>query len=40
MPCEIAVPEAPTRTQRDSLVELTMADLGEVLNTRYPVGQA
>ncbi|WP_342214948.1 HAD family phosphatase [Nocardia cyriacigeorgica] len=40
VPCEIAVPEAPTRTQRDSLVELTMADLGEVLNTRYPVDQA
>lgn len=39
VPCEIAVPEAPIRTQRDSLVALTMADLGEVLNTRYPVGR-
>ncbi|WP_342215869.1 HAD family hydrolase [Nocardia cyriacigeorgica] len=40
VPCEIAVPEAPTRTQRDSLVALTMADLREVLNTRYPADQS
>ncbi|MBF6435650.1 HAD family phosphatase [Nocardia cyriacigeorgica] len=39
VPCEIAVPEAPIRTQRDSLVALTMADLGAVLDTRYPVGR-
>ncbi|MBF6080544.1 HAD family phosphatase [Nocardia cyriacigeorgica] len=40
VPCEIAVPEAPTRTQRDSLVALSMADLREVLNTRYPADQS
>ncbi|MBF6454270.1 HAD family phosphatase [Nocardia cyriacigeorgica] len=40
VPCEIAVPEAPIRTQRDSLVALTMADLGAVLDTRYPVGRS
>ncbi|WP_348537613.1 HAD family hydrolase [Nocardia cyriacigeorgica] len=36
VPCEIAVPEAPTRSQRDSLVALSVADLHDVLRTRYP----